>query len=67
MVSMVKKTMCPETEKIVGVLIDFSDGDHRDRAVKFVAHRGYDRLLCDHVYFRFCQDCPQYECDRRSV
>ena len=38
--------------RVVGVLVDLSEGS----AIKFVAHRGYDKLLCDHVYFRFCLD-----------
>jgi hypothetical protein len=51
----------------IGVLVDWNDGNHKDHAIKFISHRGFDRLLCDHVYFRFCLECPQYECDRRSV
>ena len=56
-----------QKEQIIAVLIDLSTGNHRDHAVKFVAHKKYDRLLCDHVYHGFCADCPQYKCDRRRV
>ena len=49
--------------RVVGVLIDLSEGS----AIKFVAHRGYYKVLCDHVYFRFCPECPQYECDRMRI
>jgi hypothetical protein len=49
---------------VIGVLIGVSESDH---AVKSVSHRGFERILCDHVYFNFCLECPQYECDRRSV
>jgi len=54
-------------KRFVGVLIDWNDGEHKDYAIKFVAHRDYDKVLCDHVYFRFCPECPQYECDRRRI
>jgi hypothetical protein len=64
---MAKKTVQAEPDQVIGVVIDFSDGDHRDHAIKFVAHRGYDQLLCDHVYCRFCPACPLYECDRRRL
>ena len=56
-----------KSDQIVGVLVDLSDGDHRDLAIKFVAHRGYDRLLCGHVYRGLCQNCSQVECDRRRL
>jgi len=42
------------------VLIDLSE-------MKVESHRGYEKLLCDHVYFRFCPDCPQYHCRKRDV
>jgi len=29
--------------------------------------RGFDRMLCYHVYFQFCSDCPQYRCKKRDV
>jgi hypothetical protein len=48
---------------IIGVLLDLPEGS----ATKFVSHRGYDKLLCEHVYFGFCQDCPQYRCRKRRI
>jgi hypothetical protein len=56
-----------KSDQVIGVLIDLSDGDHKGHAIKFVAHRSHDSLLCDHVYFHFCPECPQFECDRRSI
>ena len=50
-------------DKIVGVVVELSEGS----AIKFVAHRGYDKLLCEHVYHGFCQACPQYKCRKRRV
>ena len=50
-------------EKPIGVLVDLFEGS----AVKFVAHRVYDALLCNHVYMRFCQNCSQYKCKKRKV
>jgi hypothetical protein len=41
-----------QKEQVIAVLVDLSTGNHRDHAAKFVAHRSYDRLLCDHVYAR---------------
>jgi hypothetical protein len=64
---MAKKTVQGESEQVIGVLVNLSDGDHRDHAIKFVAHRTYDRLLCDHVFSGFCQECSQYKCDRRRL
>lgn len=64
---MAKRFVCAESEQIVGVIIDLQDGDHKDQAIKFISHRSFDRLLCDHVYFHFCPECSQYECGRRSV
>jgi hypothetical protein len=64
---MAKKTVQGESEQVFGVVIDVSDGDHKNHAVEFVPHRGYDKLLCNHVYFGFCQVCPLYECDRRNI
>jgi hypothetical protein len=60
---MAKKIVQAKSDQVIGVLVDLSDG----HAIKFVSHRGYDRLLCDHVYSGFCQDCSQYECDKRRV
>ena len=37
------------------------------QAMKLKRSRGFDQLLCDHVYFGFCQDCPQYECKKRGI
>jgi hypothetical protein len=48
---------------VIGVLLDLSEGS----AIKFVRHRGYDKMLCNHVYRHFCPDCPQYECERRRI
>jgi hypothetical protein len=48
---------------VVAVLVDLSEGS----ATKFVAHRGYDQLLCNHVYMEFCQNCPQYRCRKRRI
>ena len=56
-----------KSDQVFGVLVELSDGDHRDHAIKFVAHRSYDRLLCGHVYCGFCQDCSQVECVRRRL
>jgi len=50
-------------EKPIGVLVDLFEGS----AVKFVAHRGFDALLCNHVYMGFCQNCPQYKCRKRRI
>jgi len=61
---MTKRT---QKEQVIAVLVDLSTENHRDHAVKFVAHRDYDRLLCDHVYHGFCPDCPQIKCERRRV
>lgn len=52
-----------ETERTVGVVVELSEGI----AIKFVAHSGYDKLLCNHVYMGFCQNCPQYKCRKRRV
>jgi hypothetical protein len=64
---MTKKFVRAESERVIGVLIDLQDRPDEDRAVKSVFHRRSERLLCRHVYFHFCLECPQYECDRRSV
>lgn len=48
---------------VQGVVIELPEGP----AIKFVAHRGYDKLLCEHVYLRFCPDCSQTQCGRRRV
>jgi hypothetical protein len=34
---------------------------------RVIFHRGYDKLLCNYVYFGFCPDCGQYNCIRRRV
>ena len=52
-----------KSQEIVGVLVDLPEGS----AVKFVAHRGFDALLCNHVYMGFCPNCPQYKCGKRRV
>ncbi len=52
-----------EMIQVQGVVVELSEGP----AIKFVAHREYDRLLCEHVYLRFCPDCPQDRCERRRV
>jgi len=52
-----------ETQEFIGILVDLPEGS----AIKFVSHRGYDKLLCNHVYMGFCQNCPQYRCRRRKV
>jgi len=52
-----------KSQMVVGVLVDLSEGS----AVKFVAHRGYDKLLCNHVYMGFCPNCPQYRCGKRRI
>jgi hypothetical protein len=62
---MVEKTAKAESDQVIGVLIDLSDGDHTDHAIKFVAHRRYDKLLCEHVYMGHCADCSQHKCTRR--
>jgi hypothetical protein len=49
--------------RVVGVLVDLNEGS----AIEFVAHRGYDRLLCKHVYFGFCAECPLIECGKRRL
>ncbi|MCJ7761546.1 hypothetical protein MUP59_10485 [Candidatus Bathyarchaeota archaeon] len=49
--------------QVQGVVVELSEGS----AIKFVSHRGYDKLLCEHVYMRFCPNCPQTECGRRRV
>ena len=64
---MTKKLVRAESEQVIGVLIDLQDRPVEDYAVKSVLHRGFERLLCRHVYFHFCLECPQYECVRRSV
>jgi len=60
---MVKQKVSEINSHAIGVLIDLSEGS----AVKFVAHRGYDALLCNHVYMGFCQNCPQYKCRKRRI
>lgn len=57
--------MMPEEElvNVQGVVVELSEGS----AIKFVSHREYDRLLCEHVYMRFCPDCPQIRCGKRRV
>jgi len=45
------------------VLVDVSE----ESATKFTSYRDCDKLLCSHVYLRFCPDCPQYQCRKRSV
>ena len=45
------------------ILVDLSE----ESATKFASYRGYDELLCDHVYFGFCPNCPQYRCRKRDV
>ncbi|MCJ7634611.1 hypothetical protein MUP77_19745 [Candidatus Bathyarchaeota archaeon] len=65
---MTKKTTVEHLEphpRFIGVLVDWKTENSRDYAIKFIAHTGFDKLLCDHVYFGFCQDCSQVECDRR--
>ena len=52
-----------KTQNVIGVLLDLSEGS----AIKFVSHRGYDALLCNHVYFGFCQNCPQHKCRKRRL
>jgi len=52
-----------ESKQIIGVLVDLNEG----AAIKFIAYRGFDKLLCSHVYFGFCPQCSQYECEKRSV
>lgn len=52
-----------EYKHIIGVLIGLSEGS----AIKFIAHRGYDSLLCNHVYMSFCPQCPQYKCKKRRI
>jgi len=49
--------------QVIGVLLDLPEGS----AILFVNHRGYDKLLCDHVYFGFCPDCPQHKCRKRRI
>jgi hypothetical protein len=51
----------------VGVLIDWGDENPKDYAIKLVAHKGFDKLLCDHVYFGLCGDCSQTRCGRRRL
>lgn len=46
-----------QTQKFIDVLIELSE----DSAIKFVRHNGYDELLCERVYYGFCQNCPQYK------
>ena len=36
-------------------------------AIKFAAHSGYDKLLCEHVFHGFCQQCSQYKCNKRRL
>jgi len=50
----------PKTNSVVLVTLEGS-------AIKFVAFRGYDKLLCNHVYMGFCPNCPQYKCRKRRV
>lgn len=52
-----------EDSQVIGVLPNISEGS----AIKFIRHRGYDKLLCEHVYFGFCPDCPQYKCKKRAL
>ena len=52
--------VCTTTRELA--LIEASE----QSAIK-LANRGYDRLLCNHVYLRFCPDCPQYRCGKRDV
>jgi hypothetical protein len=54
-----------KTEKSIAdvVLVDLSEGS----AIKFISHRGYDALLCNHVYMGFCQNCPQHKCRKRRI
>ena len=52
-----------ELVHVQGVVVELVEGS----AIKFVAHRGYDKLLCEHVYLRFCPDCSQDRCERRHV
>ena len=59
---MTKQKISEYNSHAVGVLIDLPEGS----AVKFVAHRGYDALLCNHVYMRFCPNCPQYKCRKKK-
>jgi 2-keto-3-deoxy-L-rhamnonate aldolase RhmA len=60
---MMPKQALEHNNHVVGVLVDLPEGS----AVKFVVHRGYDALLCNHVYMRFCQNCPQYRCRKRRI
>ncbi|UCE16681.1 MAG: hypothetical protein JSV12_03495 [Candidatus Bathyarchaeota archaeon] len=46
----------------IGVVLDLPE----ESAIKLVRHRDYNRLLCNHVYLKFCRDCPQYDCKRRT-
>ena len=60
---MVKPKISECSVHVIGVLVDLFEGS----AVKFVAHRGYDKLLCSHVYMGFCPNCPQYRCRKRRI
>lgn len=55
--------MKSEASTVKGVLIKLLEGS----AIKFVAHRGFDKLLCNYVYCGFCQNCPQYKCEKRCL
>lgn len=50
-------------QEIIAIMLDLDEGS----AIKFIAHRGFDTLLCHHVYLGFCQNCPQYKCRKRRV
>ncbi len=66
MITTVKPTKQEVSEydnHIVEALVDLPEGSE----IKFVAHRVYDSLLCNHVYMRFCPNCPQYKCRKRRV
>ena len=52
-----------EPVHIQGFVVELPEGS----AIKFVAHKGYDKLLCEHVYMKFCPDCPQDRCEKRGI
>lgn len=60
---MLKAEAKAKREEMLGVLVDLSEGF----GMKFVAHRGFDQLLCRHVFSGVCRECPQWKCRKRSL
>lgn len=38
-----------------------------NRFTKWFDFRKYNKMLCEHVYMHFCQNCPLYLCNRRAI